>query len=74
MLDASELYSLWSTLHEERRLAFVASLTQEAADQLFAYQLREHERQLVMQQTGQRDQLFDGTNDPTLVNRREGNR
>jgi hypothetical protein len=44
MLAPGELHGLWSTLHEQRRLDFVDSLTQEAADQLFAFQLREHER------------------------------
>lgn len=39
-LSASELEDLWAAIPERRRVAFLGSLSQEAADQLLAHQLR----------------------------------
>lgn len=42
-MTAEELLALWQGLSEERRLAFLGSLHDDAADQLLALQLRRKE-------------------------------
>lgn len=43
-LAARELHRLWESLDEEHRISFLGSLSDEAADQLLAYQLRKKEQ------------------------------
>jgi hypothetical protein len=39
-LGAKELHQLWEQLEDRQRIAFLGSLTEEAADRLLGYQLR----------------------------------